>query len=65
MAVVAMWAWAIIDIIRKRHTRSGGKIAAWIIIILVFPVIGAIAYFVVNASGGEAAPRDPTMGQIP
>jgi hypothetical protein len=66
IAVVAMWTFAIVDIIRRRHSMSGGKIAAWVIIILVFPVLGAIAYFIVHAGGGgEAAPRDPTVGPIP
>jgi hypothetical protein len=65
MAVVALWVWAIIDIIRKRHTRSGGKTAVWVIVVLVLPVVGAIAYFLANAGGGEAAPRDPTVGPIP
>lgn len=65
--VIAAWVWAVIDIIRRRHTMSGGKIAAWIIVILVFPVAGAIVYFLVNGmGGGEAgAPRDPEMGGRP
>ena len=58
--IAAMWLLALIDIIRRRHERSGGKIAAWVIAILVFPVAGAIAYFLANAAGGgEAAPRQP------
>jgi Phospholipase_D-nuclease N-terminal len=58
--VAAMWLLALIDIIRRRHTMSGGKIAAWVIAILVFPVAGAIAYFLVHGvGGGEAAPRQP------
>jgi hypothetical protein len=66
IAIVAMWTFALVDLIRKRHTRPGGKIAAWVLIIILLPVVGSIAYFVVNAGGGgEAAPRDPTVGPIP
>jgi Phospholipase_D-nuclease N-terminal len=58
--VVFIWVFAIIDIVRRRHTMSGAKIAAWVIAILVFPVAGAIVYFIVNGTGGgEAAPRQP------
>jgi hypothetical protein len=61
--VVAMWMLAAWDIIRRRHERSAGKIAAWVIAILVFPVVGTIAYFLVNgAGGGSGAPRDAEMG---
>ena len=61
--VVAMWVFALIDIVRRRHSMSGGKIAAWIIAILVFPVAGTIVYFIVNGAGGPSgAPRDPEMG---
>ena len=46
--------------------EAGSKIAAWVLIIILLPVVGSIAYFVVNAGGGgEAAPRDPTVGPIP
>jgi hypothetical protein len=66
VAVVAMWTFALVDLIRKRHLRSGGKTAAWVLIILILPVVGSIIYFVVNAGGGgEAAPRDSTMGRVP
>ena len=57
--IVAAWTFAVVDIIRRRHTMSGAKVAAWVIVILVFPVLGAIAYFIVHAGGGPpGAPRD-------
>jgi Phospholipase_D-nuclease N-terminal len=61
--VVILWVVALFDIFRQWGSRSGGKTAAWIIAILVFPVFGAIAYFIVNnaggGAGGEGAPREP------
>jgi hypothetical protein len=64
--VIAAWVWAIVDIIRRRHTMSGGKIAAWIIVILVFPILGSIVYVLVNGMGGASdVPRDPEMGGRP
>jgi hypothetical protein len=66
IAVIAMWTFALVDLIRKRHLRTGGKTAAWALIILILPVVGSIIYFVVNAGGGgEVAPRDSTMGRAP
>jgi hypothetical protein len=59
--VVAAWTFAVIDIIRRRHTMPGAKIAAWVIVILVFPVLGAIVYFLVHGRGEPTgAPRVPS-----
>ncbi|HKF13927.1 MAG TPA: PLD nuclease N-terminal domain-containing protein [Gaiellaceae bacterium] len=59
-AVIALWVYAWIDIIRRRHTMSGGKIAAWVLVILIFPVLGAIVYFLARGAGpGEPVPREP------
>jgi hypothetical protein len=64
--VVAMWVIAVIDIVRRRHERSAGRTVAWVIAVLVFPVVGTIAYFLANGAGGSsAAPRDPEMGGRP
>jgi hypothetical protein len=66
VVVVLMWTFALVDIIRRRHDRSGGKIAAWVIIILVFPVLGAIVYFLANVGGGASdVPRDADIGGRP
>lgn len=65
IAVVALWVVAIFDIVRRRHERSTGRSAAWVIAVLVFPVAGTIAYFLANGAGGGSAPRDPQMGGRP
>jgi hypothetical protein len=57
------WVAALVDIIRRRHLMSGGKLTAWLLII-IFRLLGAIAYFLVHgASGPSGAPRDPGMGR--
>jgi type VI protein secretion system component VasK len=56
VVVLILWIAAIVDIVRRRHERSGGSTAAWIIIVLVFPIIGTIAYFIANGVGGAAGP---------
>jgi hypothetical protein len=63
--VIAMWTYALVDIVRRRHEMSGGKIAAWVIAILVFPVLGTIVYYLAHAGGPSGAPRDPEMGGRP
>lgn len=64
--VIAMWVAALLDIVRRRHTMSGGKIAAWVVAILVLPIVGTIAYFLVHgARGSRGAPRDPMPGNMP
>ena len=62
LIVVILWIVALVDIVRRRHERSGGTTAAWIIIVLIFPIIGMIAYFLVNGTGGgsiEGGSADP------
>jgi Phospholipase_D-nuclease N-terminal len=64
--IAVMWIAALVDIIRRRHSMSGGKLAAWLLIIIIFPILGAIAYFLVHGAGGPSgAPRDPGMGRQP
>jgi Phospholipase_D-nuclease N-terminal len=64
--VVVMWVAAMVDLVRRRHSMSGAKLAAWVVAILIFPVAGAIAYFLAHgAGGGEGAPRDPVRGPMP
>jgi hypothetical protein len=59
--VVVLWVVALVDIIRRRHSRSGGKTAAWVLIALIFPVLGTIVYFLVNGAGQPGPPRDPDV----
>jgi hypothetical protein len=47
VAIVA-WVIALVDILRRSSAFSRGQLAAWILIILIFPVLGTILYFVVG-----------------
>jgi hypothetical protein len=47
VAIVA-WAIALVDIFRRSAAFSRGQLAAWILIILIFPVLGTILYFAVG-----------------
>jgi hypothetical protein len=47
IAVVA-WIVALVDILRRRAAFSGGQFAAWILIVIILPVLGTILYFVVG-----------------
>ena len=47
IAIVA-WVIALVDILRRRAAFSRGQLAAWILIIIIFPVLGTILYFVVG-----------------
>jgi hypothetical protein len=57
VVVIVMWVLALVSIIGRRHSMSGGKLAAWLIVVLVFPVVGTLVYFLVNgaASSTEGA----------
>ena len=55
--IVVIWIVSLVDIIRRRHERSGGKTIAWILFIIILPVIGSIVYFAINGVGGEPVPE--------
>ena len=44
------WLWWVgaVVIIRGRARLSRGQLAAWILIVIILPVIGTILYFVVG-----------------
>jgi hypothetical protein len=63
ISVVVIWVFTIVDIIRRRHSRSASKTAAWILIVLVFPILGSIVYFLVNGAAEPGAPRDTDVGR--
>lgn len=54
--IVFLWIFTIVDIIRRRHSRPGSKTAAWILLVVIIPVIGTFTYFLVNGAAG--GPRD-------
>jgi hypothetical protein len=56
IVVLILWIAALVDIVKRRRERSTGSTAAWILIVLIFPLVGTIVYFVVNGMGGAAGP---------
>jgi hypothetical protein len=47
VAIVA-WLVAIVDMIRRRRELTGTRLAAWVLIVIIFPVLGTILYFVLG-----------------
>ena len=37
--VVILWVVAVVDIVRKRHLRTGAKTAAWILLVIILGVL--------------------------
>jgi Phospholipase_D-nuclease N-terminal len=50
LGTVAIIAWlvALVAIIRGRERFSRGQLAAWILIVIILPLVGTILYFVVG-----------------
>jgi cardiolipin synthase A/B len=48
LGFVATIAWivAIVDMVRRRASLSRGQLAAWVLIVIILPVLGTILYFV-------------------
>ena len=47
LGAVAIIAWlvAVVDMIRRRRTLQRGQFVAWILIVIILPVVGTILYF--------------------
>jgi Phospholipase_D-nuclease N-terminal len=48
IALTIVWICGIVDLMTKRPDLDGRHRAAWILIILLFPLIGTLAYFFVR-----------------
>ena len=50
VGVVAAVAWAVglVDMVRRRHVLRRGQLAAWVLIVIILPVLGTILYFVIR-----------------
>lgn len=50
LGVVAIVAWvvALVDIVRRRGELTGGQFAAWVLVVIILPVLGTILYFVIS-----------------
>lgn len=46
VVVAIAWLVAVVDMIRRRREFSRGQLAAWILIVIIFPMLGTILYFV-------------------
>jgi hypothetical protein len=49
-----IWIWFLIAILTdvfRRHDIGGGKKAVWCLFIIFLPVVGALAYVIVNGDG--------------
>jgi uncharacterized membrane protein YoaK (UPF0700 family) len=62
--IVVIWIATIVDIIRRRHMRPGVKTAAWVLVIIILPVLGSLTYFLVNGAPGSGAPRDTDLDHV-
>ena len=41
--LVILWVAAVFDVVRQHY--SGWTVAAWLIVVLIFPIVGPIFYF--------------------
>ena len=46
VAIVIVWICGILDLMMKRPDLDGRHRAAWILIIVLFPILGTLGYFI-------------------
>lgn len=45
-AATIAWIVAIVDMVRRRASLSRGQLGAWLLVVIILPIIGTILYFV-------------------
>jgi hypothetical protein len=46
--VIVAWVFALVDIVRGRARFTRGQLAAWLLIVVILPIVGTILYFAVG-----------------
>ena len=48
VVTIVAWAIALADMVQRRTALTRGKLAAWVLIVVIFPVLGTILYFAIG-----------------
>ena len=48
VVAITAWAVALVDMVRRRGVLRRGQLAAWVLIVIILPVLGTILYFVIG-----------------
>jgi hypothetical protein len=51
--VVIAWIVGFVDMVRRRGELPRGRLAAWICIVVILPIVGTILYFAVGRRPAE------------
>lgn len=43
LAVLVLWVWAVVDLLKR--DLFGPELTKWLVIVLIFPIVGFILYF--------------------
>lgn len=62
--IVVAWIAALIDIFRRRHARSLGSSAVWVLVVLIFPIAGTLAYFLITSVRSGFAELDEEIPDV-
>jgi hypothetical protein len=60
VVLIATWVAAIVDMFKRKDMKPW-QIAAWIVFIVLFPIIGVIAYVLFRPPAGEITYKDETI----
>ena len=52
LLVFVFWLWMLIHAITNKGLRDGEKIA-WVIVVILLPILGALLYFFIGKSKGR------------
>ena len=61
IGILIIWIASVADIVKRRRTLSKASLFAWLLIVIIFPVIGSMVYLLVNGASGGLVDR-PGVG---
>ncbi len=62
IGILIIWIASVADIIKRRHTLPKSSLFAWILVVIIFPVIGSLVYLMVNGATGGLVDRPGGVG---
>jgi len=57
IGVLIIWIASVADIIKRRKILSTTAVITWLLVVIVFPVLGSIVYLMVNGASGGLSNR--------
>jgi hypothetical protein len=63
-ALLALWIWALVDVVRATRFRHGDR-WVWLVVIVLFSLLGVVAYLVIGRDRNRSRSAHPSQPTPP